>query len=77
LFLRLTRGSAPEVYYYSDYDERKELYYRLYVYRRGDGGGVAVMSSTVAYMAGLIDVGGRPLNGEVEPAPKKELVKLQ
>ncbi len=75
LFLRVARGGEAEVYYYSDYDEKKEVYYRLYEWHQG-GGGSAVMSSTVAYMAGLIDINAKTLGGDVEPAPKRELRKL-
>ncbi len=77
LFLRLPRGGSAEVYYYSDYDGEKESYLRLYEYRV-DGGrsGAAIMSSTVAYMAGLLSASPEVLTENVRPAPKKELRKL-
>lgn len=75
IFLRVPRGGEPELYYYSDHaEEGRELYYTLYVFR-GDGG-VAVMSSSVAYLAGLVsDRGGALLDGVVA-AQKRRLVRL-
>jgi len=74
-FLRVTRGGDSEVYYYSDYGEKKDAYYRLYEWHQ-DGGGSAVMSSTVAYMAGLINIHSETLREDVRPAPKRKLTRL-
>ncbi|MEM0120213.1 MAG: class II glutamine amidotransferase [Thermoprotei archaeon] len=75
LFLRIPRGGEAELYYYSDYSEDKESYYRLYELAQ-NGGGYAVMSSTVAYMAGLISISSETLSVGVRPAPKKELCRV-
>lgn len=74
-FLRVTRGGDSEVYYYSDYSEKKDAYYRLYEWHQ-DEGGSAVMSSTVAYMAGLINIHSETLREDVRPAPKRKLTRL-
>lgn len=74
LFLRVPRGGEPEVYCYSDYDGRRELYYRLYLYRGDDG--LAVLSSSVAYMAGLITLEGEPVSEGVVGVEKGRLLRL-
>ncbi|MEM3186413.1 MAG: class II glutamine amidotransferase [Conexivisphaerales archaeon] len=54
--LRIEREGGLHVYYYNDFKE-KELYYRLFLYN--SNGQKAVMSSSVAFISGLIDGKGK------------------
>jgi predicted glutamine amidotransferase len=72
MVLRVTREGEKKVYYYCDYpSQEKELYYSLY--QISEKRGSAVMSSTVALKAGLIDKNGAPLRSDVQKCAKQQL----
>lgn len=76
IILSVDRKGNRKVHYYCDYpDPSKELYYSLFTLHQ-DSGESAVMSSTVAYKAGLVDSSGVPINSGVGRCPKAELGHL-
>jgi predicted glutamine amidotransferase len=75
MILSIVRGSEKRICYHCDFpDKSKELYYSLYVL--GKGKNSAVMSSTVAYKAGLIDKDGEPASPNVIKCPKGRIQVL-
>lgn len=77
MILTINRERGRKIYYYcSNYpDPQRELYYSLYLLRQKEGGS-AIMSSTVAYKAGLVDSKGNVVKVEVKKCPKGELGTL-
>lgn len=75
MVLSIKRQGEHTIFYYSDYPMRKStLYYRLYSYRQNLNN--CVMSSTVAYNAGFIDLNGEPITPEVMKVSLQKLRKL-
>ncbi|MEM3670614.1 MAG: class II glutamine amidotransferase [Thermoprotei archaeon] len=75
IVLELDHSGSRNVYFYCDYPkDRDPLYYDLYCYAGPKGR--AVMSSTVAYEAGLIDQSGQPLSPDVKRAEKRVLGEI-
>jgi predicted glutamine amidotransferase len=75
LVLSIAREGAGRICYHCDFpDSDRELYYSLYSLKEGTNS--AVMSSTVAYKAGLIDRAGKPANESVAKCPVGEVQAL-
>jgi hypothetical protein len=75
MILSIVRGSEKRICYHCDFpDKGKELYYSLYVLREGENS--AVMSSTVAYKAGLTNKDGEPVSPSVVKCPKGKIQVL-
>jgi predicted glutamine amidotransferase len=76
IVLRVKRNGEHDVFYYSDFPGGKnDLYYALYTYAYNRN--KAVMSSTVAYVQGLVDRNGEPINPHVAKVPLRKLRKLR
>ena len=75
IVLSVRRNGDHDLFYYSDFPEgRNDLYYSMYTnkYNRRD----AVMSSTVAYLQGLIDQNGECIKPNARKVPLRKLKKL-
>jgi predicted glutamine amidotransferase len=75
MVMSMIRGGKKKIYYHCDYlNETKELYYSLYTF--SENGDLAVMSSTVAYKLGLIDLTGIPRAPKVLKCERKRVLTL-
>jgi predicted glutamine amidotransferase len=74
--LSVKRNGEHDLFYFSDFPGGKnDLYYTLYTYSYNRN--KAVMSSTVAYVQGLIDRTGEPIKSHVAKVPLRKLRKLR
>lgn len=75
IVLSINRNGDHDLFYYSDFpDGRNDLYYSLYTSRYNRSS--AVMSSTVAYLHGLIDQNGECVKPNATKVPLRKLKKL-